>query len=204
MAPVVASYVTSGWADPREYRDGVHEGLDFRATPGAVVRAVASGTVVRADSVDDSAAGIWCAIDHGGIMSRYMHLSQLNVTKGQKVSKGDVIGYSGATGIARSKPHLHFDLRVADSKISEYVAATGIRDAVSHPMSEWSNGTGGFAVPSEPIIPVDTYAPAVLANAKKRGIPIGVAITAGIGMIVAVAGIGVLLWLLLRKPSRDA
>jgi murein DD-endopeptidase MepM/ murein hydrolase activator NlpD len=51
-------------------------------------------------------------IDHGlGIYSIYMHLSAFNASRGQKVSKGEVVGFVGSTGRATG-PHLHFGVKV--------------------------------------------------------------------------------------------
>ncbi len=55
-----------------------------------------------------SVAGTSVVIDHGDVCTGYAHLSKLNVSKGQRVKQGDVIGWSGATGQVEG-PHLHFE-----------------------------------------------------------------------------------------------
>jgi murein DD-endopeptidase MepM/ murein hydrolase activator NlpD len=87
----------------------IHRGLDFRVKSGSPVLAANSGEVVLAR--DMFYEGNCVIIDHGGqLMTVYMHLSRLEVAAGQKVTKGEVIGLSGATGRATG-PHLHMGVR---------------------------------------------------------------------------------------------
>ena len=87
----------------------IHRGLDFRVKSGSPVLAANSGEVVLAR--DMFYEGNCVIIDHGEqLMTVYMHLSRLEVAEGQKVTKGQVIGLSGATGRATG-PHLHMGVR---------------------------------------------------------------------------------------------
>ncbi len=87
-----------------------HRGLDFRAPTGAVVEAVAKGRVILAES--HYYAGNSMYIDHGnGIISLYFHLSVFNVSQGDIVKRGQIIGQSGSTGRATG-PHLHLSISV--------------------------------------------------------------------------------------------
>jgi hypothetical protein len=89
-----------------------HKGLDFAAFTGATVIAPAKGRVVLAGYEKDGFAvhGNCLFIDHGqGVVSSYLHLSQIAVTEGQEVVAGQVIGKVGDTGIATG-PHLHFGI----------------------------------------------------------------------------------------------
>ncbi len=87
----------------------VHRGLDYKAKPGSPVRAANSGEVVLARKLFYE--GNCVIIDHGeGFMTLYMHLSRLEVAVGRKVTKGQEIGLSGATGRATG-PHLHMGVR---------------------------------------------------------------------------------------------
>jgi murein DD-endopeptidase MepM/ murein hydrolase activator NlpD len=60
-----------------------------------------------------SSYGLYVALEHGAdIQTRYGHMSRLNVYAGQRVRKGDVIGYIGSTGRSTG-PHLHYEVRIA-------------------------------------------------------------------------------------------
>ena len=60
-----------------------------------------------------SGYGLYVQLDHGAALeTRYGHMSRLNVASGQRVRKGDVIGYVGSTGRSTG-PHLHYEVRIA-------------------------------------------------------------------------------------------
>jgi murein DD-endopeptidase MepM/ murein hydrolase activator NlpD len=86
-----------------------HGGADYRAAVGTPVHAVAPGRVVLVTNHFFSGRSVY--VDHGdGLLSMSMHLSRVDVAKGQEVRTGDRLGLSGATGRV-SGPHLHFGLR---------------------------------------------------------------------------------------------
>jgi len=88
-----------------------HKGLDIKVPEGTPVQAANSGEVVLAD---DSfyLHGKTVIVDHGqGVATIYLHLKSINVSKGQRVSKGEIIGRVGETGLATG-PHLHWGLCV--------------------------------------------------------------------------------------------
>jgi len=88
--------------------ESVHQGLD-RAQPGAPVSAANRGTVLLAR--DLFFEGNCVVLDHGqGLLTLYMHLSEIKVHEGDKVARGQEIGLSGATGRATG-PHLHMAVR---------------------------------------------------------------------------------------------
>jgi len=127
---------------PRDYRGGIHEGIDFPAPTGTPVLAAASGMVVRVDTsfLDwnreqqdlaleealqlgytpattlDRIRGRQVWIDHGkGLITRYAHLSAVEpLVVGQKVEAGALIGEVGSSGYPQGGPHLHFEVRVGD------------------------------------------------------------------------------------------
>ena len=86
-----------------------HKGLDLEANYGTTVRAAAAGTVASA-GWDPGGFGIKVDIDHGnGYHTWYAHLSRVNVTAGQRVTKGMPIAAVGSTGESTG-PHLHYQV----------------------------------------------------------------------------------------------
>ena len=85
-----------------------HLGVDLAAPEGTPIYAARSGTVVTASY--NSSSGYYVQIDHGdGYRSIYMHMTHFVVSGGQYVSRGQVIGYCGSTGVS-SGSHLHFGI----------------------------------------------------------------------------------------------
>mgnify|MGYP001071348801 CR=1 FL=1 len=99
-----------GWrSDPFTKARKMHWGMDFTAPRGTPVYASGDGVVTRADN-RASGYGKHIRIDHGyGYLSLYAHLSQYNVKKGEKVKRGDLIGFVGSTGRSQA-PHLHYEV----------------------------------------------------------------------------------------------
>lgn len=86
-----------------------HNGIDLAANMGTPVYATRSGTVTVADYEWDG-AGNYVFINHGdGFSSVYMHMDYYEVSVGQYVSAGEIIGYVGTTGLSEG-PHLHFGI----------------------------------------------------------------------------------------------
>jgi murein DD-endopeptidase MepM/ murein hydrolase activator NlpD len=95
--------------DPFTKARKMHFGMDFTAPRGTPVYASGDGKVSRADN---SAAGYGnhIRVDHGyGYESLYAHLYKYNVRKGQRVKRGDLIGFVGSTGRSEA-PHLHYEI----------------------------------------------------------------------------------------------
>ena len=87
----------------------MHHGMDFTAPRGTPIYASGNGKIIRADN-RSSGFGKHIRIDHGyGYMTIYAHLSKYNVTVGQKVKRGDLIGFVGNTGRSQA-PHLHYEV----------------------------------------------------------------------------------------------
>lgn len=92
-----------------------HTGIDLAAPTGTPVYATADGFVAKAERW--SSYGNYIQIEHGGDMhTRYAHLSDYNVTAGQHVKKGDLIGFVGSTGRSTG-PHLHYEVRIAGEAV---------------------------------------------------------------------------------------
>lgn len=103
----------------RLYVSGTHNGTDFRAVPGSVIRAAADGTVVATGDTDkvcpNASYGRWVLIRHpNGLSTLYGHLELIKVRAGQQLYQGDAVGYSGNTGYSTG-PHLHFTVYVASA-----------------------------------------------------------------------------------------
>ncbi|MEU9480725.1 peptidoglycan DD-metalloendopeptidase family protein [Streptomyces sp. NPDC048191] len=107
--PVNAPLGTPYHAEGGEWASGYHTGQDFLAALGTPVHAVGPGKVVAAGW--GGAYGNQIVIRHAdGMYSQYAHLSKVEVSTGDTVSGGQVIGLSGETGNAFG-PHLHFEIR---------------------------------------------------------------------------------------------
>ena len=95
--------------DPFTKARKFHFGMDFTAPRGTPVYASGDGRVSRADN-RASGYGKHIRITHGfGYMSLYAHLYKYNVRRGQRVKRGDLIGFVGSTGRSEA-PHLHYEV----------------------------------------------------------------------------------------------
>ncbi len=111
IRPVQGGYLSSRFGrriDPFTGRPAFHRGLDFSARIGTPVHAPAAGRVTRASR--KGSLGQLIEIDHGnGVFTRYGHLDQFLVKKGDWVRRGQVIGRVGTTGRSTG-PHLHYEV----------------------------------------------------------------------------------------------
>lgn len=99
-----------GRSDPFTGEPGNHAAIDISSAAGQPVRAPADGIVVKAEWANGYGNVIF--LSHGyGYSTRYGHLSGYNVKPGQKVKRGDVLGFVGSTGRSTG-PHLHYEVRV--------------------------------------------------------------------------------------------
>ena len=96
--------------DPFLHIPAMHTGIDFRGEMGEAVHATAAGTVTNAGW--SGGYGKMVEIDHGnGLSTRYGHLSQIDVSVGQHVRIGEVVGRMGSTGRSTG-PHVHYETRI--------------------------------------------------------------------------------------------
>ena len=87
-----------------------HEGIDVSAPMGAPVVAPASGVVITI--TQQRGYGLILEINHGnGLVTKYAHLSRVNVKQGQRVTRGQTIANVGNSGLSTG-PHLHYEIHV--------------------------------------------------------------------------------------------
>lgn len=111
--PVKAAMLGSPFghrSDPIAGLRAMHEGIDFNAEAGTPVVVAADGVVLSASYHNEF--GNLIDVDHGdGLISRYAHLSRMNVKAGQMLKRGESIGAVGSTGRSTGS-HLHFEVRM--------------------------------------------------------------------------------------------
>lgn len=118
-----------------------HNGIDLAAPTGTPVYATADGIVGRADRF--SSYGLYVSIDHGAeLETRYAHMSRLAVSAGDRVRKGDIVGYVGSTGRSTG-PHLHYEVRVDGMAVNPipYMVETDVQIAMENDLRR--AGAGG-------------------------------------------------------------
>ena len=100
-----------------------HAGIDLAVELGSPVLAAKAGTIVTAHMWDGTMAdgyGNYLDIDHGnGLVTRYAHLSEINIQEGDEVSEGQQIGRVGSTGHSTG-PHLHFEIIKDGAEVDPY------------------------------------------------------------------------------------
>ncbi len=146
--------------NPGIYGRPYHPGVDFGVPTGSRIKSVSNGVVKGFDNTDAYkscyAWGKWILVEHdNGLSSLYAHLSVISVKVGQRVTAGEVIGYSGNTGVSTG-PHLHLSLYATQGvKIAKYgdykPGATGCAA---------TNATGPFADQDAYLNPMD-YLPSL-------------------------------------------
>ncbi|MGZ4732003.1 MAG: M23 family metallopeptidase [Terriglobales bacterium] len=111
LAPVVAP-VSDAFGTRRTFNGKVqsmHQGLDYGVPTGTPISAANAGIVLLADPLYFE--GNCVVLDHGqGLLTLYLHLSEIKVKQGERIAAGQEIGLSGGTGRATG-PHLHFAVR---------------------------------------------------------------------------------------------
>jgi murein DD-endopeptidase MepM/ murein hydrolase activator NlpD len=147
--PVETMRMTSQFGyrtDPFQGRRKNHKGLDIAGPIGTPIYATADGTIGRAQWV--SGYGKYIEIEHGNaIQTRYGHLSAMNVYSGQRVRKGDLIGFMGSTGRSTGS-HLHYEVRIAGEPVnptSFLAPATNLSNSLIASKDADSKAMGGPA-----------------------------------------------------------
>tara|TARA_B100001250_G_scaffold397073_1_gene403796 strand:+ start:265 stop:1236 length:972 start_codon:yes stop_codon:yes gene_type:complete len=95
----------------------LHTGMDFTAKAGTPIYATGDGKILKVSKIRRG-YGTHVIIDHGyGYKTLYAHMKKYTVVKGQKVKRGDLIGYVGSTGTSTA-PHLHYEVHKDGEKIN--------------------------------------------------------------------------------------
>ena len=100
--------------NPQIYKGKGHNGIDMAAPIGTPLLAPANGTIIGTGDTDKTCKGAsygkWILLRHdNGLSTIYGHLSLVKAKEGERVSSGEVIGYTGKTGYSTG-PHLHFSV----------------------------------------------------------------------------------------------
>ena len=110
------TYQSSYFGEVRSFDSRPHKGNDYAAPTGTPTYAAAAGTVITAGW--SNSAGNWVVISHGnGLVTKYMHHSSICVSAGQRVEKGQQIGYVGSTGYSTGA-HLHFQVELNGTPVN--------------------------------------------------------------------------------------
>jgi murein DD-endopeptidase MepM/ murein hydrolase activator NlpD len=101
---------------------GFHTGIDLAAVRGTPVKAATSGVVLQAGCYKGYGNMVLLKHDYN-VKTRYAHLSKIDVSVGQSVDRGDIIGRVGNTGHVRRRrgrdgSHLHFEVYVAGKRVN--------------------------------------------------------------------------------------
>ena len=119
VVPASVENITSGFGyrrDPFNGRGAMHSGIDFKGATGSSIFAAADGRVTFAGW--KAGYGKAVEVTHGnGMMTRYAHMSRIDVAVGQAVAAGATLGGLGNTGRSTG-PHLHFEVRINDRAVN--------------------------------------------------------------------------------------
>lgn len=97
-----------------------HNGTDWAMAPGTPLLAAGDGVVSRVEN--HAFAGLYVEIEHSAqYRTRYLHMSRIQVRRGQRVSRGERIGLSGATGRVTG-PHLHYEFHINGRPVNPVTA----------------------------------------------------------------------------------
>ncbi|MCB0274045.1 MAG: peptidoglycan DD-metalloendopeptidase family protein [Calditrichaeota bacterium] len=119
QCPMNTGTITSRFGAPGHGSNGkwTHKGIDIKAPLGTAVFSAASGVVTFAQY--NGAYGNHIAVEHrDGLITRYAHLSKIDVKVGENVEAGQKIGEVGSTGGKSTGPHLHFEFLINDTFVN--------------------------------------------------------------------------------------
>lgn len=129
--------------NPQIYSGHGHSGIDLGMSPGTPLKAARGGVVLGTGNTDATCPGAsfgkWVFIKHdNGLSTLYAHMATFNVSKGDTVSAGQVLGYSDTTGYATG-PHLHFGVYAsAGSEIASFPSSSCRGKTYTMPVADLS------------------------------------------------------------------
>lgn len=128
-----------GWTiHPFTHLGYLHLGVDIAWASGTPIEAAANGIVIQTGYTED--LGNFVSIQHKyGFMTRYLHMMKIVARKGQRVSRGDVIGYVGSTGLSTG-PHVHYEVHLGGNYLDPMNFLSIPRD-----LDMGAGGNRGFA-----------------------------------------------------------
>lgn len=141
--PLGSASLTSGYGmrvHPVLRRRAAHKGVDLAAPTGTPIYATADGIVSKAERF--STYGLYVSIEHGAnLQTRFAHMSRIAVANGERVKKGDIIGYVGSTGRSTG-PHLHYEVRIGKEAVNPipYMKESTAQQAFALAMGEGGQG----------------------------------------------------------------
>ena len=95
-----------------------HSGADLKAATGTPILAANAGKVLLIGVFFFNGKSVF--VDHGmGVLTMYLHLSEISVTEGQLLERGEIVGLAGATGRVTG-PHLHWGARVGGARVDPF------------------------------------------------------------------------------------
>jgi len=115
-------YLSSGYKmrnDPFTGKRQMHWGIDIATPHGNPVVATADGVVIAVKTEKIGGRTVKISHPNTGFTTVYCHLSKFNVKSGQKIKRGDVIGYVGSTGKAKG-PHVHYEILLNGKNVNPY------------------------------------------------------------------------------------
>ena len=130
----VEGKVTSAFGTRRLFNGkfkSYHSGVDFRGNKDTPVHAANDGIVRLAKNLYFS--GNHVIVDHGlGLFTNYSHLSQIRVKPGQRIEKGQILGFAGSTGRVNG-PHLHWGAKVNGTSVDPLQLLTVLTSLLREP-----------------------------------------------------------------------
>lgn len=148
---------------------GFHPALDIATTFGTDIKPVAEGTVTQAGE-DSSGLGLVVMVDHeDGYKSLYAHLSKINVTEGQKITKADVLGKVGLTG-RTTGPHTHLEIYKDGERIDPQTVL--VQSLSENAQDSEESGVGGRSSQPKEQPKIVASADYKLKELPKTGLPL--------------------------------